>query len=72
MNHRHHTQILGQMAATSIYRGYFFVFMSEPVLVELDFDVQRWISITANVKEFFFQVMAPTMLQNMSTDTSSM
>jgi len=61
--HRHRTQMLGQMAATHIHRGYFFVYMAEPVLVKVAFDGNRWAAVSANLEDFFIKVMAPALLQ---------
>lgn len=61
--HRHHTQMLGQMAITHIYRGYFFVFMREPVLALVEFDGNRWASVVKNLEDFCIKVMATAMLE---------
>lgn len=63
--HKHRTQLFGQMAATNILRGYFYVYMlSEDILIDVEFDAELWAGVEENLEMFYYEVLAPKLLLN--------
>jgi len=59
--------MMGQMAATNIYQGYFYVHLDEPVLCKIQFDSVKWANVVHNLRTFFANWLADALVTECSS-----